>query len=302
VSFESGTEIPYMAINGAPSTMNKPIRKDYVAAGPLRLRRVVWHRRYQEGRHEHAEARFVVLVAGEFRERFGTRSRECGPGTAIFRTPREQHFGDYSSHGGLYVSVAIPSDAYAQMALGDVSPEIAYDVRSAALRLLGARLATEVACLDQWSALAIQGLVLEVAAEMGRRHHARTPSKPPWIDDLCALLREDHRSTWSLTELAAFTDVHPAHLGRIFRKHVGVGVGDFLRELRVEEGRLLLESTTRSVAEVAAATGLRPEPLQSFVPPRPRRHAGPIPSGRNADPCNGCRTVLASRLKATPSS
>lgn len=235
--------------------MIQPIRKDGINAGPFRLNRITWHQHFNEALHEHAEARVVVLVAGDFHERFGARSRECIPGTGIYRTPCEPHFGSYSRDGGLYVSVNIPTEACGQPGFYGVPRHSAYDVRSPALALLGARLAAEVVCRDQWSPLAVHGLIIEVLAEMGRCNEARPLSKPPWIDDLCALLQEDGRSTWSLTDLATFAGVHPAYLGRAFRKHVGVGLGDFQRALRVERARRLLEATTRSVADIAATTG-----------------------------------------------
>jgi len=96
-----------------PTTI-EPIRKDGIDAGPLRLNRITWHQHYREALHEHVDSRIVVLVAGDFYERFGARSRECGPGTAIYRTPCEPHLGNYSRDGGLYVSVAIPTEAYAE--------------------------------------------------------------------------------------------------------------------------------------------------------------------------------------------
>ncbi len=236
------------------SPICQPVRKS-LDVGPLRLNRTTWNQHFDEVLHEHADARVVVLVAGDFSEHFGARSRECVPGTGIYRTPCEPHFGSYSRDGGLYVSVNIPTEACGRPDLCGFRNDSAYDVRNPALALLGARLAAEVMFPDQWSPLAVYGLILEVLAQMGRCNEAQSLCKPRWIDDLCTLLREDRRSTWSLTELATFAGVHPAYLGRAFRKHVGIGVGDFQRALRVERARRLLESTTRSVADIAATTG-----------------------------------------------
>lgn len=141
--------------------MIQPIRKDGIDAGPFRLNRITWHQHFNEALHEHAEARVVVLVAGDFYERFGARSRECIPGTGIYRTPCEPHFGSYSRDGGLYVSVNIPTEACGQPGFYGFPRQSAYDVRNPALALLGARLAAEVVCRDQWSPLAVHGLILE---------------------------------------------------------------------------------------------------------------------------------------------
>jgi len=124
--------------------MIEPVRKDGIHAGPLQLSRITWRQHFSEALHKHTDARVVVVVAGSFYERFGTRSRECVPGTGIYRTPCEPRFGSYSRDGGLYVGIKIPTDACGQPGFYGAPYDSAYDVQSPALALLGARLAAEV--------------------------------------------------------------------------------------------------------------------------------------------------------------
>jgi transcriptional regulator GlxA family with amidase domain len=59
----------------------------------------------------------------------------------------------------------------------------------------------------------------------------------------------------SIERLAEVCSMSPRNLSRVFKKEVGVSLGVFVRSVRVEEARRLLENTDLSVAQVAARVG-----------------------------------------------
>jgi AraC family transcriptional regulator len=69
------------------------------------------------------------------------------------------------------------------------------------------------------------------------------------------VLHERFREQLSLTELASEVGIHPAHFARGFRRYYRCSPGDYLRRLRVEEARRLLESTSEPCAMIAATCG-----------------------------------------------
>jgi transcriptional regulator GlxA family with amidase domain len=79
----------------------------------------------------------------------------------------------------------------------------------------------------------------------------------------------DSRIAWALAEMARrFRDLDSvdelaagAHLSRsrfahLFKQHTGVASGRYLRDMRLEHARTLLETTFLSVKEVMAAVGI----------------------------------------------
>jgi AraC family transcriptional regulator len=61
--------------------------------------------------------------------------------------------------------------------------------------------------------------------------------------------------TLNVSELAAAVGIHPVHLGVEFRKRFGVTTGEYVRALRIEHARPLLQKSDLSIAEIAASCG-----------------------------------------------
>lgn len=59
----------------------------------------------------------------------------------------------------------------------------------------------------------------------------------------------------SLADIAAEVHLSPYHLGRVFKRAIGVSLHQYLIAQRVERGRALLESGEHTVREVAALVG-----------------------------------------------
>ena len=82
--------------------------------------------------------------------------------------------------------------------------------------------------LDGVSALAVQGLMLELLAETSRRSSGATNCKPPrWLEQVKEELHARFQENLSLAELAASAGVHAVHLARS-RNVCGGHLGDAL--------------------------------------------------------------------------
>ena len=58
-----------------------------------------------------------------------------------------------------------------------------------------------------------------------------------------------------MTELAAHAGVHPSHLARSFRRHLGCSPGAYLRRLRLERACEALAETRASILAIALEAG-----------------------------------------------
>ena len=57
-------------------------------------------------------------------------------------------------------------------------------------------------------------------------------------------------------QLAAMVDLHPSHLQHLFKKHVGITIGAYSMELRLQLARVLLTRTHKSIKEVRHEVGI----------------------------------------------
>jgi len=58
-----------------------------------------------------------------------------------------------------------------------------------------------------------------------------------------------------LESLAAEAEVHPSHFARVFKQHVGMTAGEYVRRLRVAAAVRHLEKAEGSLSDIAYQTG-----------------------------------------------
>jgi AraC family transcriptional regulator len=120
---------------------------------------------------------------------------------------------------------------------------------------LGTRLRQEVRQHDTASALAIEGLALEILAEASRNATGQEKSFPHWLKDVQDFLHENFAESFALEDVAKIAGVHPAHLSRVFRQKLGCTVGDYIRRLRVESACRQIMSTDVPLSVIASNAG-----------------------------------------------
>ena len=214
-----------------------------------------WERATRLRTHSHADARVVVLLRGTFEERYENSTRLCTTGTAIYRPPGERHSQVFTSERGSYVSAAIPERWFADVDCSDLLSNRGTAVRNHRVAHLGRMISVAAARTDRWSNASVAGLVLQVLAEIGRHRSIVSSSRQPWIDRVCEAIKRQPGASWPLAKVAALAGVHPSHLVREFRGHVGTTVGEFVRSERLEAARRLIERTPIPLAEVSIAAG-----------------------------------------------
>lgn len=123
-------------------------------------------------------------------------------------------------------------DAALQAALGDVRVVPTAELE-AAVELLAALL--------RWRAARISEDADAAAADPAAR--------------AAAYVEQHFRRELTLEEVAGHVGLSPAYLSTLFKRRHGVGLKRFLRGLRLEEARWLLEEPSRTVEQVAEAVG-----------------------------------------------
>ena len=121
---------------------------------------------------------------------------------------------------------------------------------------LAARLYSEFRLMDDLSGMAIEGLTIEIMAEMLRHNLKRYQSrKLPWLDQVDDIIHERYTERITLGGLASAVGVHPVHLAREFHRRLGCTIGQQIRRLRVELACDMLHEGNESLAQIALAVG-----------------------------------------------
>jgi len=110
--------------------------------------------------------------------------------------------------------------------------------------------------MDEASPLAIEGLALEMLAEVSRRKVKVADRRPPrWLSQALDLLHEQFSERLTIAYLATSVGVQPVHLAREFRKFYRRTIGEHIRQLRIEHACGELCVSDASLAAIASAAG-----------------------------------------------
>jgi AraC family transcriptional regulator len=109
---------------------------------------------------------------------------------------------------------------------------------------------------DQFTPLAIEGLVLEILAELSRSCIKGVGARlPRWLEQANSLIHDRFTESLTLQEIADSVKAHPVYLGAAFRKHYGCTIGEYIRQLRIEYACREITKPDVSLAHIALSAG-----------------------------------------------
>jgi AraC family transcriptional regulator len=227
-------------------------------------------------KHEHANAFLNLVLEGTYTEVCGSKTQTRGPATLALHPCGEIHADHWHGRGGRVFHVEVPAARLDQVRAYAPILESPEDFQGGLPISLATRLYHEHLRNDAVSGLVMEGLVLEILAECSRRHPCFPERQPPrWLEPICELLRDRFAENLSHEAVAAVAGIHPVHLARVFRRHCGCTLGDFVRKLRVEFATQKLLTTDASLAEIALTAGFSD---QSHFTRTFKRHTGMTPA------------------------
>ena len=226
-------------------------------------------------RHAHERPYVCLVVSGGYVETTHRATRECTPATLLLHPAGEEHEQRFAPSGGRIFHVELPPRIVDSVRAIGLSLD--RDVQSSAggAAAVARRMRSELLAWDAVSPLAVEGLALQLLAELGRPPARRRSAAPAWLARVLELLQARFRDKLALDEIAREAGVHPAHLARAFREHRRCTIGEHVRRLRIEHACRALVGTDRSLAAIALDAGFADQAHFCRVF---RRHVGSSPS------------------------
>jgi AraC family transcriptional regulator len=188
------------------------------------------------------------VLGGGLEESLRSGSIECGAHTVFFKPPGERHANRSGPAGSHCIAIELPEQAMPSL-------QTVRRVASARTNSLVSLLVSELRTPDASAPLAIEGLVLELLAAIGRTPNAATSSRPGWLDGALEELHARFREPLPVHEVAAIAGVTPSHFTRVLWRHEGLTPSAYLRRLRVEWAKVQLSRTDRPLAAIAIDAG-----------------------------------------------
>lgn len=205
--------------------------------------------------HSHDYATLIFHLQGTVRHDCRKQSHVITPNTLIFIPENEPHANQLL--GGIKTFEIRPRPRWLERlrqigALVDTPMEY----RNGPPAGLAMRIYREFLRRDDLTPLMLEGLTLELFAEMSRRASPKTEHRASlWLKEARDYLHAHFTESPTLEAMADTLGIHPAHLTRAFRQQYHCTIGDYVRQLRVEHASRLLSSSDLPLSQIALDAG-----------------------------------------------
>ncbi len=207
-------------------------------------------------KHSHEHACFIFTLGGSFYENYGKRSRVCKSLTLIYRPSDEVHSDHFYDTGGRCLNIEIEPEWMELIRRPPINLDSSAAFEGGAVAGLAIKLYKEFQQSDDVSAIAIEGLFLEIIAEIARNNRKLTSGGiPKWLERARQFLQAHFCDSFTVDDLARVVGAHPAHLARSFRRHYGCSIGEYTRRLRIDYACRELSASDAALAEIALSAG-----------------------------------------------
>ena len=213
----------------------------------------------------HREAVVTFVIEGTFRERCGAKSIVCRPGALRFLPAGEVHEYEIQSRVRC-LHVWIDPAVLDGLDRRSVVPRRPAEVSGLGATWLANRLYAEFSREDTASGIAVEGLVLEILAEIARSEATPDPLLiPRWLKHATEIVESRFLERLSLADIASQVGVHYVHLSRQFHKYNRCTVGELIRKRRIQYASHLLAHSQTPLAEIALICGFSDQSHLSFL-------------------------------------
>lgn len=207
--------------------------------------------------HSHDVPSFHFVLHGATTEQDEREVADYDQGSTWFRAPGEPHLNTFTNRGAVILAFFL-GDRFAAVA-DDLAAMLRYKALPGVRSLsLGARIREELAFPDSCTPIAVEGLMLELVAELirGSVGPSSTRRPPAWLSHVRHLVDASPiTEAPAIRGLADAVERDPAYVARAFRRYYGLGIGDYFRRRRIRAVERLLISDKANLGQIAAQYG-----------------------------------------------
>jgi AraC family transcriptional regulator len=216
--------------------------------------------------HAHRHAYVTFVIEGLFEEKYPSRNPAICRGGAVRFLPAAEKHENRIRAGTRCLHIGSAPETVEQLRQLPLMPDRPTEVNNLATSWLAHRLYAEFARQDAASAMALEGLILEILAEISRSEdHGHSVDAPQWLRRATEIVETRFLERLCLADIASEVGVHYVHLSRQFHKYNRCTVGELIRRRRVQHACQLLAYSRTPLADIALTCGFSDQSHLSFL-------------------------------------
>ncbi len=222
----------------------------------IRLTEVAYGPNLRNAIHSHAHAYIGVTLDGNSTQVCKNQVRSSKPWTVMYHPVGEVHSDQFHDRGAREFNGEIAGSRFQKLCEESQFLKGSVLMDRGKAGWVAARLYSEFRLMDDLSWLAIEGLTIELIAEIAR-HDVKpfSPKASPWLGQVEDIIQNHYTERLTLSGLAQAVGIHPVHIAREFHRRKGCTIGQQIRQLRIEQACQLLAQGDSSLADIALGIG-----------------------------------------------
>lgn len=204
--------------------------------------------------HFHTDPSLTIVLGGGYEETIGGRSGMEARGSALVCPAGIPHAQQFGAQGARKIIIT-PSQDLLDYLMGTMPFQSAPVARSTVIGRLAARIDAERRTNDRFSRGAIEGLIWQASAELGRGLAGASVPASTIVRRALALIDSADSEPLSVADIARYVDCHPATLTRAFRREHGCTPAAYQRDVRVRRAASMIRTTMLPIAAIATSCG-----------------------------------------------
>lgn len=206
--------------------------------------------------HAHERAHISVVLSGTYTEQYNRREdRFARPSMLVLHPPDEKHAVVFHNQGARIFSIKIKPRWLAGVRQFSRILDDPLDFNGGLPSALAARIYREFQRMDKYSALVVEGLILEMIAETSREAASKERKIPRWLEQVRESFHARFAENIGLSDITKTAGVHPIHLAREFRRFYQCTMGEYVRRLRVASACEEISNSETPLSEIALKSG-----------------------------------------------
>lgn len=199
--------------------------------------------------------RLCVFLAGSMKETSESGEHVFRENDVLYKPPDEKPGLQFGANGAGTLTVEFDGTPGILVAALGFPADRPFALRSTLCAAIARRMLREMTYPDAFAATALEGLALQLFAEIMRRKRPSIRCVPAWLREVRECILDSPEQQVCVKQLAALAHVHPAYLSQAFRMSYGETLSQFVRRKRVERAAKCLKETDKSLSQIALESG-----------------------------------------------
>lgn len=205
--------------------------------------------------HYHENPYFMYVMEGNLYDVNKKGKTTCPAGSLLLHNWNEIHYNAKESTFARGFHIEFERKWYEQKKLDVNLWEGSQRIENPEMHRLLAKIYYEFKCKDQYAALSIDLLLLQLCETSQLNQNGNFQNIPPWVSNLEEILHDDTFENLNLQFLSDELGVHPVHISRAIPKYFSSTLGNYMRQQKIKKALPLLFNSNHTLGQIAYLCG-----------------------------------------------